>query len=153
MAGPEGSQATKSYASNVTRRAGSYSGILLAEYLTAAILICFGAFTGDKSYSEKMAAILLRLSALTGVFFVLSLVASGQNSGRFAAAFGGLIDVAVLFDASKSGVIKTVGDSLKAGSPNAGGGSGGGGGSQPRAEATSYELPSDEQNQHTILGA
>lgn len=125
-----------------------YSGVLFAEYLAGALLIMLGIFVGDDSYSTKMGRALLRLSALTAVFFVLALVASGENSGKFAAAFGGLIDVAILFDATKSGTIKNVGSVFSGNSATAGGGGTGGGGGD---RAISYELPADEQDQHTIL--
>jgi len=59
-----------------------------------------------------MARALTRLGALTACSFVLALLASGENSGKFAATFGLLIDVAVLFDSSKQGHLKAAAQSF-----------------------------------------
>lgn len=115
----------------------SYTQTLVVEYLAAAVLIMVGVVVGTDSYVKKMSHALVRLTALTGVFFVLALMATGEKSGKFAASFGLLIDIAVLFDQAHNGNLKGIKDSLK----SAGGDSesGGGGGAPPRAEVAAYD--------------
>lgn len=124
------------------RSRGSYSQMLLLEYLVAAVLILLGVFVGTDHYAKKMSAALLRLTALTGLFFVLALVASGPGSGKFAATFGLLIDVGVLFDSANSGHLQTIASVLK-----------GGGSSDTGAtvEPASYETTSTPTISHSIL--
>jgi len=147
-------RATRDVAATVTRPAKAYSGTLLAEYLATAAIISLGVMVGQESYTVKMARALTRLGALTAVFFVLALLASGENSGKFAATFGLLIDVAVLFDSSKQGHLKAAAQSF-AGlntpeSPDDTGGGGGGGGT---AHVASFDdLDALEKSATSVLG-
>lgn len=50
----------------------------------------------------------VRLSAVSALFFVLALLANGEKGARFAAAFGGLVTLGVLYNAA--GSIKAIGN-------------------------------------------
>jgi len=81
----------------------TYGGTLLAEYFIAAFVISFTLFTKgpSKGYQDTITNVILRLSALTAVFFILFLVASSERAGKAAMWFGLLIDLAVVLNAYK----------------------------------------------------
>lgn len=79
---------------------------LIAEWLIAVIVILWGIFSGNKSYEETIANAMWRLTALSGVFFVLALVMRGKNTGRVAVAMGALIDLALILEATNHGEVK-----------------------------------------------
>ena len=86
---------------------------LIAEYLFAVVVIFLSVFTGSSlGYAQQMSSALWRVTAVTAIFFVLSLAARGGKSGKVATAFGLIIDLGVLFEAVKSDTIKTAGDIL-----------------------------------------
>lgn len=76
-------------------------GIILAEYVTGVFLIGTSIFTKgpDKGYLDTMSQILIRLTALSAIFFVLFLVSGSGKAGKAAAWFGFLIDLGILFHA------------------------------------------------------
>lgn len=84
-----------------TSSAGNHAPVILAEYVLAMIIIVIKTITGTAktSYQEAMAVAMLQASALTGVFFILFLIASGKRASKVAAWFGVLIDLGVLFTA------------------------------------------------------
>lgn len=96
----------------------NYSGILVAEYLAAVGLSSLNIFVGDESYHERLSKFFVQVSALTIVFFLLALVAQSESSGKFATAFGGLIDVAILFRVAANGTISNVNGALHGASDN-----------------------------------
>lgn len=81
---------------------------LIAEWLIAVVLIMWGVLSGNKSYVEGMQNALWRMTALSGVFFVLALVMRGKNTGRVAIAFGALIDLALILQAVNRDEIKSL---------------------------------------------
>ncbi len=87
-----------------TPRTGRYAVIISVEYLACMFLVVGsaglvpGESTGETAAAPAVA--LARMTALSGVFFVLALASAGQRAGRLAAAFGGLITVSVLLNAS-----------------------------------------------------
>lgn len=93
----------------VNKYTGSHTGGLIAEWAAGMFLIAWGIFTGGKSYLEGMSDALWRMTALTFVFFILALVARGDKSGKVALAFGGIVDLGILFHATQTGVVKGIG--------------------------------------------
>jgi hypothetical protein len=88
-------------------------GPLLAEYLGGTLIIVLGTFTqgGSKGYGTVMSQLLLRMTALTTVFFVLFLM-SGTKGGKAAVWFGLLIDLGILFTAATEGATAQIADVL-----------------------------------------
>lgn len=101
-----------------TRRRGPTSSrplqphvrVLVAEWLLAVILIAITVPSekGSKGYPVMMGTIMLRLSALTGIFFALSLIGTAQRAARFAIWFGFLIDLGIIYHATTSGSTKAL---------------------------------------------
>jgi hypothetical protein len=85
----------------------TYHRIILAEFVTCVVLISAVPFltprkAGAPAGSEavSLAAPLVRLTAVCILFFVLALMGSGQKSGKAAAAFGGLVTLGTLLNAT-----------------------------------------------------
>lgn len=130
------SEETRRRASEHTRRSTSHrrkgpggfkglagkepGGILLAEYLAAVVLLCVAAITrgGRDGYTTVMANLTIRLTAVTGVFFVLFLLA-GTRAGKTAAWFGLLVDVAIFINSAQRNVFLDIGRAVT-GTPTAG---------------------------------
>jgi hypothetical protein len=53
---------------------------------------------------------MVRLTALTAVFFVLLLIAGSPNSGKAAAWFGALVDLGIVFTATRESMFSTLAD-------------------------------------------
>jgi hypothetical protein len=79
---------------------------LLAEYIGGVVIICLGTLTQgpSKGYTNVMSELLLRLTALTTVFFVLFLLA-GSKAGKAAVWFGLLVDLGIVFTAVNQNVL------------------------------------------------
>lgn len=79
-------------------------GPLLAEYIGGVVIIFLGTLIlgGSKGYVQAMGQLMLRLTALTTVFFVLFLM-SGTKGGKAAVWFGLLVDLGILFTAASQG--------------------------------------------------
>lgn len=79
---------------------------LLAEYIGGVVLICLGTLTQgpSKGYTTVMSELLLRLTALTTVFFILFLLA-GSKAGKAAVWFGLLVDLGIVFTAVNANVL------------------------------------------------
>lgn len=79
---------------------------LLAEYIGGVVIICLGTLTRGPSqgYTNVMSELMLRLTALTTVFFILFLLA-GSKAGKSAVWFGLLIDLGILFTAATENVL------------------------------------------------
>lgn len=94
-----------------------YQGVILAEYLVAVLLITLSPIATGGSANAKTKSSpspydvndLKQLVAVSGVYFVLALVASG-NKGRFSAWFGGLILLAISMSKLGQGGIKAIAD-------------------------------------------
>lgn len=109
----------------LTRRGrGGYAKIIGAEYI-ATLLIIFGLFlTGTKKESRPQT--IARFSAVSLVFALLALL-SGPKTGRVASAFGGLVLLVAVLDATSE--IETIAAAFGAGTskkskPNIGGAAG-----------------------------
>lgn len=89
------------------RKTANRSPVLVAEYFAAVLIIAISLFTraGKEGYQNVISGIMLRLTALTGVFFVLFLMASGKRSGQVAALLGLLVDLGVLYEAVQKNVV------------------------------------------------
>lgn len=95
------------------REIGPQTGTLIAEFIVALVIIWAAVFTAKgTAYVDRMSKALWRSTALCGIFFVLGLLARGPNTGRVAVAFGALIDLGVIFEATQQNVIKTTADVL-----------------------------------------
>jgi hypothetical protein len=88
---------------------GSFVAPVAAEFLLAVVLIWFSAMSGaaSDSYEVVMSKTLVRLTTMCGIFFILALLTTSQKAGKFAVAVGALIDVGILFNVVKSGVLKS----------------------------------------------
>jgi hypothetical protein len=85
--------------------AKTYHRIILAEFVTCVVLISAVPVLSPRKASAagdalSLAAPLVRLTAVCVVFFVLALMGAGQKSGRAAAAFGGLVTLGTLLNAT-----------------------------------------------------
>ncbi len=83
---------------------------LIVEWLIAMLLIFWSVLSGQKGYLEGMQNALWRMTALSGVFFVLALTMRGKNTARVAVAFGLLIDLAMLLQTAKDNELKMLAD-------------------------------------------
>ena len=110
---------------------------LAAEWLVCVLIIGATTLTKPGDYLGKMSETLWRLTAVSGLFFVLALVSMYRKAGDATVAFGALIVVGVLFKSSQE--IKTVLDMA------AGQGSG-----EDKAKLTA-DLDSSEPTVHNIL--
>ncbi len=92
-------------------------GPLLAEFAAGVIIIVLGSLTRGPSqgYLNVMSELMLRLTALTTVFFTLFLL-SGTKGGKAAVWFGLLVDLGILFTAATENVL-TQAASVVAGTP------------------------------------
>lgn len=86
--------------------------MITAEYLVAIILAVVHLFYDDKSYHAKMSRFFVQMTGITGIFFVLSLLASSEKVARPAIAFGGLIDLSIFFWVFKSGGASVINNAL-----------------------------------------
>src|SRR5215469_2234453 len=104
-------QVSKGYATLTGRSSG---GVLLAEYFGGALLISATLFNKAQTegYLNVIGQVMVRLTALTGVFFVLFLMAGTEKLGKFAAWFGLLVDLGILFTAVQDDTVKTIGMAL-----------------------------------------
>jgi hypothetical protein len=87
---------------------GPHTGALIAEYILGVFFIFWAVFTSKDTYTNSMSNALWRMSALTMLFFFLALVDHGGKSGKIAVAFGGMIDLAIIFTATSQNVISSM---------------------------------------------
>lgn len=87
----------------MARLEGPASGALFAEYFGGALIIATGLFTKgpSKGYLDTMAEIMMRLTALTMVFFVLFLMTGSKRGGQAAIWLGLIIDLGIIFTAAR----------------------------------------------------
>lgn len=76
----------------------TYHRIVLAEFIATVLIIAAGPIVvpqkssaGSDAVSVTFAGPLVRLTAVCVLFFILALMATGERSGKVAAAFGGLV--------------------------------------------------------------
>lgn len=89
---------------------GPHTGALFAEYFAAAVVISLALFTetATQGYSATISKVMIRLTALTSVFFVLFLLQGSKRGAQAAIWFGLLIDVGVVFTAARGNLFTTV---------------------------------------------
>jgi hypothetical protein len=109
-----GDQAQDQERPGVFRDRGGYHRIVIAEFIATIIIIAMSPFlvprtTGSADpETEAKAAVrdlalsapLVRLTAACAVFFVLALLSTGARTGKIAAAFGGLVTLGALINAT-----------------------------------------------------
>lgn len=83
----------------------TYHRIILAEFVTCVVLVSAVPVLaprkpGAADEALSLSAPLVRLTAVCIVFFVLALMGSGDKAGKAAAAFGGLITLGALLNAT-----------------------------------------------------
>lgn len=87
-----------------THRRGNHSVAVAAQYIACMVMILLSAGLGGKSSTEEVLAapivVMVRLSAVTLLFFALALLSTGEQLGRLAAAFGALVTLGVGLNAS-----------------------------------------------------
>jgi preprotein translocase subunit SecG len=105
------------YQTVVTGRGTSgrtYHRIVLAEFMVCVVLVGMSPVltargsgagaaaqdAGNAAAELSLAAPLVRLTAVCIVFFVLALMATGNQAGKVAAAFGGLVVLGTLLNAT-----------------------------------------------------
>lgn len=101
--------------SSPLRKVANKTPVLVGEYIACVLIIGSELITqtARNGYQKTIASVMLRLTALTGVFFVLFMFATGGGrSSEFAAWFGLLIVIATILDASNKGTIMDMGDLL-----------------------------------------
>lgn len=83
-----------------------HGGVLIAEFIAAVLIMVIGTLTRGpgKGYQVVMSELVIRLTALSMVFFVLFLLAP-TKAGKAAMYFGLLVDLGVLLTATQQGVI------------------------------------------------
>jgi hypothetical protein len=92
-------------------KGGGKTGTLVAELMIGLFIIWVSVFTAtDKQYSDRMGSALWRSTALCGVFFVLALLARGPQTGKVAVTFGALVDLGIVFQATKENSFKAISD-------------------------------------------
>lgn len=89
----------------------TYRRIILAEFAACVVLVGASPFLKPRSSTETpaeaaaalaLSAPMVRLTAVCLTFFILALLANGPRSGKIAAAFGGLVTVGTLVNATDS---------------------------------------------------
>ena len=95
---------------NIKQLSGPASGALFAEYFAGALIITLDLFTksATQGYLGTMSKIMMRLTALTAVFFVLFLMTGSKRGGQAAIWFGLLVDLGVIFTAARGQTFTTV---------------------------------------------
>lgn len=112
---------TKGKKSSPPASTKGWNGVVLAEFIISVIIVGASPFLIPRSNATKTAEKvsieagtvtlspiffaaddLVRLSAVSLVFFILALMANGEKSSKFAAAFGGLVTMGLLLNAARS---------------------------------------------------
>jgi hypothetical protein len=107
----------------------NYQPVILAEFVAAVLLVALSPVASKKNpggVSPYDGQDMIKVGAVTGVYFILALISStGQQAGRYAAWFGGLILLATgLGEAASLAKLLDLGGI--GGTPPSGGGGGGG---------------------------
>jgi hypothetical protein len=91
-----------------------YQGVILAEFLTAALIVALAPVARGKAAQDQTAAPspygvddLKQLVGLGAVYFILALLSSGKW-GRLSAWFGGLILILILLGQTESGGLPAI---------------------------------------------
>ncbi len=88
---------------------GRYRRIILAEFVACVVIVGATPFMTPRAKDQSpeqaakalaLSAPMTRLTAVCVVFFVLALLAGGARTGKIAAAFGGLVTVGALVNAT-----------------------------------------------------
>jgi hypothetical protein len=132
---------------------GPHTGALFAEYFAAALIISLALFneTQTKGYSATISKVMIRLTALTAVFFVLFLLQGSKRGAQAAIWFGLLIDLGVIFTAAREQLFSTVATEVSGAGlgaqgvtlDSAGNLDNGGGGIQPPVTPAGVTLPDE----------
>ena len=87
---------------------GSKTTTLIAEWLIACVLIIVSVFDGTNEYLDAMHDALMRLLAVSAVYFCLALLMRGKGTSKVAVAFGGIIDLALVLNLGKKGTFDSI---------------------------------------------
>ena len=117
---------------NLTPGNRSYQPVILAEFLIAVVIVALVPVASGGSPNAKAKGSpspydvgdLRQLVAVGAVYFVLSLISSG-NRGRISAWLGGLIVIGLLITKLSAGQLGQVFSTLSGAQPSTGGGGGG----------------------------
>jgi hypothetical protein len=91
------------------RQTRTYHRIVLAEFMVCVVLVGMspvltprksGTQADETAAAFSLAGPVVRLTAVSVVFFVLALMATGPRAGKVAAAFGALVVLGVLLNAT-----------------------------------------------------
>jgi hypothetical protein len=96
----------------IGKLSGPASGALFAEYFAGALIISFDLFTETptKGYVPTISKVMMRLTALTAIFFVLFLMQGSKRGAQLAVWFGLLVDLGVVFTAARKQTFSTMSD-------------------------------------------
>lgn len=87
-----------------TGRKGRYAAIVALEYVACMLMIALSAgFVPKENKDDILAApvvAMVRLTAVSILFFGLALLSTGEHLGRLAAAFGGLVTCGIAINAT-----------------------------------------------------
>ncbi len=106
---PRGSKGSFGSSIKIKPFEGPHTGALFAEYFAAALIIVLALFTetATKGYSATISKVMLRLTALTMVFFVLFLMQGSKRGAQAAIYLGLLIDLGVIYSAAQEQLFST----------------------------------------------
>jgi hypothetical protein len=107
-----GRGSTRGRGPGIGKLSGPATGALFAEYFAGVVVISFDLFieTPSKGYVPTISKVMMRLTALTAVFFVLFLMQGSARGAQFAIWFGLLVDLGVIFTAARSQTFSTMAD-------------------------------------------
>jgi hypothetical protein len=124
-AGRLAGDSAKQFASVRLGKTGTHR-LIVTEYILALVLIGITPVVMRKPGQDGQLYVpndFVRLSAVSLLFFILALMASGQRAGKVAAAFGGLVVLGTLYNAAGSlqaiGAIFTTASKTKGAVPSA----------------------------------
>ena len=131
---------------------GPHTAALFAEYFGGALVISLELFTqgATKGYPASIARVMMRLTALTAVFFVLFLMQGSRRGSQAAVWLGLLVDLGIIFTAARGQTFSTTADIISGQGTgiqltSAGdiSGTGGGTGLQAPAQPQGVQLPDE----------
>jgi hypothetical protein len=93
-------------------KSGPRSGALFAEYFAGGLIICLDLFikAPTQGYLPVMGKTIIRLTALTAVFFVLFLMQGSRRGAQAAVWFGLLVDLGIIFTAARGQTLSSMAD-------------------------------------------
>ncbi len=91
--------------SPVTNRRGHYTALVAIEYLACMVMVLLSLGLVGKNNTKTDILLtpvvaMVRLTAVSLLFFILAILSTGEQMGRISAAFGGLVTAGVSLNAT-----------------------------------------------------